>query len=54
MSHGVFITYESCPLVEMGDWSVILSLWYFKLYCEFYSTHFIQLKDGDMVGHEKL
>jgi len=31
------------------DWSVILPLWYFELYCELYSTHFLKLKDGDML-----
>jgi hypothetical protein len=30
-SHGVFIAHESCSYIERKDWSVVLSLWYFKM-----------------------
>jgi hypothetical protein len=52
--YGVFIAHESCSFKEQRGWNVILYLWYFELYSVLYFIYFIQQKDGDMRGHERL
>jgi hypothetical protein len=53
-SHDVFIAHEFSTFYGEKSWSVTLFLWYFELHCEVYSNHFIQLKNWDMMGHDRL
>jgi hypothetical protein len=42
--HGVFIAHESYPFMKMRGCSVILHLWYFKLYYTQNNTYWINIK----------
>ena len=52
--HGVFVSHAFCCFVEK-NWLKcnFLSLWYFKLHCELYSTYFIQLKNKNMIDYDR-